>query len=1113
MSENNYNLLLSKLDEFIRKYYINQLLRGTLYIIAISVSTYLLFSYLEYNLYLSTTLRKIIFYGFIAGSIAMVWLWIANPLRKYFGLGKTIHYKTASQIIGKHFGEVEDKLMNILELHDQNDSNANRVLIEASINQKIEKIKPVPFTMAIDLKKNKKYLRYALPPLAILVFVLFAAPNILKDSNYRFLKNNVAFEKQAPFQFNITNKKLEVVQYEDYTLELTITGNALPTAVNIVTENGYYNMIRNSADKYTYTFNKVPDNIDFNFVAAGFESKEYTLSTIPKPLLLNFEVELQYPAYTRKKSEVLKNTGDLVVPQGTKIKWSFLADNTQRMEVMFPDKKTDAELTGKNTFAYNYTALENTIYKVGMANEKMYNTDTLQYQLTVIPDAYPQIQVEQFTDSLDDKYLYFLGEISDDYGFSKLNFYYKVETIDRNNELVVKEENTERINFTNISLRNQFNYAYDLHQNTLLPGDRITYYFEIWDNDGVHGAKATRSAPMQYIVPTIEELRDLKDEKNEDLKNAMQSAMSEMQNIRKRTEELQDKFLEKKELNWEDKKQVEDLLKRQQDLQEQVKELQSDYKENISLQQEYLQPDENLLEKQKQLEQLFEDVLTEEMQQLMQEIQKLLDELNKEQSLEELQKMDMSNEQMEQELDRMLELFKQLEMDQKMQETIDKLNELSKEQEKLSEETLDKNNDQEQNIDNQEDINKKFEDIQKDIDNLEKMNQELDQQKNLEDTKQSEEQINNDLQKSSEQLNQKKNKQASQSQKSAADKMQEMAKKMEAQMNQSAMEQQQEDMNALMRLLDNLIKLSLDQEDLIYESSQIKTNTPRYVELMAEQQKIKEDTKIVEDSLIALSNRVFQIGSMVTRELSEINKNLDKSLSAMSERQSPQAAMHQQYTMTGYNNLALMLDEVMQQMQQQMAQSMPGSQMCQKPGGNSQLPTMGEMQKQLNEQLKKLQGQNPDGQVPDKQGMSKQLAEMAARQAAMREALQQMAEQLGGGNTEDGKLAKQLQEIADKMDKTEEDIVNKQITQLTMQRQEEILTRLLEAADADRERKTDNERQSNTANEISRQTPAAIEEYLKKRNAELNLYKTISPDLKPFYKNLVEMYFSRISFE
>jgi chromosome segregation ATPase len=283
---------------------------------------------------------------------------------------------------------------------------------------------------------------------------------------------------------------------------------------------------------------------------------------------------------------------------------------------------------------------------------------------------------------------------------------------------------------------------------------------------------------------------------------------------------------------------------------------------------------------------------------------------------------------------------------------------------------------------------------------------------------------------------------------------------------------------------------------------------------MNEQQRIKDDTRMVEDSLIALSKRVTQISSFITREMGEVNRNLSGSLDALHERSTNQANMFQQFSMTGYNNLALMLDEVMQQMQEQMAQSMPGSQMCQKPGGESQLPSMSEMQKQLNEQLQKMKGQMSEGPKPgQRQGMSQQLAEMAQQQAALREALQKMAEELGGGNTEDGKLAKQLQQIADQMDQTEEDIVNKRLTEETLRRQEEILTRLLEATESERERKMDDERKSNTAEELYRDIPPALEEYLRKRNAELDLYKTVAPELKPFYKNLVEEYFRTISFQ
>lgn len=126
--------------------------------------------------------------------------------------------------------------------------------------------------------------------------------------------------------------------------------------------------------------------------------------------------------------------------------------------------------------------------------------------------------------------------------------------------------------------------------------------------------------------------------------------------------------------------------------------------------------------------------------------------------------------------------------------------------------------------------------------------------------------------------------------------------------------------------------------------------------------------------------------------------------------------------------------------------------------------------------------------------MSQQLAEMAQKQAAIRDAIQKMAEQMGGGNTEEGKLAKQLQQLADQMDKTEEDIVNKQLTTETLKRQQEILTRLLEAEESDRKRKMDNERKSNTANEITRPLPPAIEEYLK--NATQN-----QTFIKPFRRN------------
>ncbi len=1114
-SNSNYNILITKLDAFIRKYYLNQLIRGILFSAAILLSAYLLFSLLEYRFYFSEAVRKVLFYSFLLGSAFILYSRVFTPLFKYQKLGKRIDHKKAASIIGDHFSEIQDKLLNILQLKEQEIGGANELLIEASINQKIERIKPVPFTMAIDLNKNRKYLKYTLPPLAVFVFILFAAPNILRESNFRLIKNNTAFEKQAPFTFSIVNKELEVVQYDDFELSLKMLGDVLPEQVVIVTETGSYTMVKDQKDVYTYVFNKVPEKTDFHFLANGYDSKEYTLEVVPKPTLLNFSINVNYPDYTGIKDETLQNTGDLLIPEGTNLEWIFKTENTDHIELFFPNGKVNAANSGGSTFNISRKVMVNELYKIGIANGKVYNRDTISYNITVIPDLFPEISAEQFKDSLDEKFLYFLGEINDDYGFKNMLFKYNIESLDAGNNYFIKEENSTPIAIPKGIKNNRFTHAFDLRAKTLQPGDRVTYYFEVWDNDAIHGSKSARTASMQFLVPTLEELEQMKDDANSSIKDKLDNILDDIKDIQKQSEKLEEKLFDKKELNWEDKKEIEKLIQKNQNVQQSVEELTEEFKDNLDMQKEYMEPNPDILEKQEKLEKMFEEVVPEEMKKLMEELEKLMEKLNKEQSLEEMEKMQMNNEQVENELDRMLELFKQMEMEQKMQETVDKLNELAEKQEELSKKTEDKKSDNAQNLEKQEDINEKFDDIQKDMEEMREMNKELEQQKDMENTEQQEQSIEQNLEKSSEQIKQDNKKQAAQSQKSASQQMKDLAQKMQQQMSQQSMEQQQEDMNALSHLLDNLIKLSVDQEKLMNDVKGIKTNNPKFVELMAEQQKIKEDTKMVEDSLMALAKRVMQISTFITREITDVNRNLDKSVEQMGERQVNESNLYQQLAMTGYNNLALMLDEVMQQMQEQMAKSMPGSQMCQKPGGSkqSEMPSLGEMQKQLNDQINKMKGDMEGGkQKGEKSGMSKELAEMAQKQAAIRDAIQKMAEQMGGGNTEEGKLAKQLQQLADQMDKTEEDIVNKQLTTETLKRQQEILTRLLEAEESDRKRKMDNERKSNTANEITRPLPPAIEEYLKKRNAESDLYKTVSPELKPFYKNLVEEYLRSITY-
>ena len=112
----HYNLLIDRLDQFIRKYYLNQIIRGFLYLTGF-VTVYLItIALLENYFYFGTTGRKILFYSFLLASLFTLVKWIIIPASKYFKLGTTISKEKAAIIIGSHFPWVQGNLLDLLQL-------------------------------------------------------------------------------------------------------------------------------------------------------------------------------------------------------------------------------------------------------------------------------------------------------------------------------------------------------------------------------------------------------------------------------------------------------------------------------------------------------------------------------------------------------------------------------------------------------------------------------------------------------------------------------------------------------------------------------------------------------------------------------------------------------------------------------------------------------------------------------------------------------------------------------------------------------------------------------------------------------------------------------------
>jgi len=346
-------------------------------------------------------------------------------------------------------------------------------------------------------------------------------------------------------------------------------------------------------------------------------------------------------------------------------------------------------------------------------------------------------------------------------------------------------------------------------------------------------------------------------------------------------------------------------------------------------------------------------------------------------------------------------------------------------------------------------------------------------------------------------------------------------------MQQESEEEENEvNVKALREILDNLVSSSFDQEKTMQTVRGINTSDPLYVLQTQKQRDIKDNLKMIEDSLYALSKKVPQIQSVVNKEIQAINFNVGKSIESLGERRTAEANRNQQFAMTSINNLALMLNEALDQLQQAQQNGKPGG----KGKKKQSLSQLGKMQEQLNKNMQKAreemqkqaaqkkQGQQP-GQQPGQgkqgrqgevqgQGMSEQLARMAREQQLIRQAMQEINRL---ENKDGRKGLGNLDQLMKEMEQTETDLVNKKIQQETLNRQQEILSKLLQAERAERERELDDKRESKEGAVTAPNQKIILEEYRKIKQKETDLLKTVPPSLNSFYKIKVGDYFKYLN--
>lgn len=1109
----NYNVLIDKINTLIKKYYLNQLLRGLIFLGAGLFSAYVIITLSEYFGNFNSFFRGILFYGFILLNLGLIAWLIVPPVLSLMQLGKTLTHDEAAAIIGKHFSDINDKLLNTLQLKKlAAEDERHRALIEASIDQRIESLKPVRFPSAINIKDNSKYLKWILAPAAVIIIIGLAAPSILTESTKRIVRHSEYFAPVAPFQFVVLNDKLSAVQGQDLKLNLKLTGNNLPNDVYIEMAGTEFKLDKENVTRFHYQFTNLQQNTTFRLVGNGFVSQPYEIKVNLRPSLLHFDVELKYPAYLHKHDETLANAGDLTIPVGTTVKWLFHTQNTSALSFEMNDQVHNLAPSVDDLFEHTERVIKPSVYKLNPQNAFVSQSDTASYRINTIADEPPTINVDEKPDSVSHQAFYFNGKIQDDHGFTSLTFHYRIGAPDAGGKEMVKPVKAD----LNQSLSDFF-YFWNLKEMGIKPGDQVTYFFEVADNDAVNGPQRARTPERSLHMPDDKQLRDELNAGTTGVKQKMQSAIKLADQIERDSKKMEQTLLNKSSLSFDEKKQVEDLMQKRKDLDDLVKQIQEDNKKNLYSRRENEQQNKELLEEQKQIENLLNNVLDPKTKELLERLQQLMNDQQKESTRNELSKMQMDNKSLKKELDRMLQLYKKLEFDQKLNQNINQLKKLADKQQNLADQS--KQADQQKLNDNsqeskdqadrlkqqQENLNKEFEDIKKNLKDLENSESKQDYQ----NPQQQENEIRNQMQESSDQLSKNNKSKASQSQQNAAKQMQQMAQKMEQDQQEGDSKQTEVDAKQLRELLKSLVNSSFGQEKVMQQLRSMNPSDPQYVTAAQTQKNIKDNLKTAEDSLFSLSKRIPQIQSTVNREITAINTQIDQALDNLGERRTAEANRNQQYAMTSMNNLALMMADALSQLQNKMNQKSG------KGGKSKQMSVsqLRQMEEKLSQNMQKMrdqmqkQGGAQMGQSARNQ-MSEQLAKMAREQQQIRESLQQLnnEESKNGGTG-----VKDADKISRQMEQTEKDIVNRKITDEAIKRQQEIHTRLLEAEKAEQEREQDKQRESNAGKDMPPGFIKALQDYQQAKGKQTEQIKTVPPSLNLYYKQKIKSYFDQLN--
>lgn len=1095
------------------------LARGLLTFLTISVVLSLSAILAEALLSLGQQGRFALVIGFCAAELFLLLWFVGRPLFSLLFRKEVPDDISLALAVGHYFSNVRDRLADALQVfqrQDQNREGYSPELTDASLSDVDVETRSLDFTKVADAVSVAKALKIAGVALAtgLLIWLLF--PVTLSNASYRLFNPSVDFSERAKIEFEITPGNAEVVKGEDVVLTARVYGEPID-ALSLFLKNEeakefeQIELKEATSGEFTFTLENVREEHKYYMQAADVKSSEYDIAVIERPLARNLQAKLIYPAYSKLGSQYLdENVGDISALKGTTVELTLQTNKTlQDARIKFDDGSEVPMTISGQRVSGKFALQRNGSYHFELRDQRdLSNASPIEYRLSVVEDQHPLVEITfpgQDVDLGKDMIMPLSIEAQDDFGFTQIKLGYQIlggGIVERGIEfekLPLPESAQDKV---------LLNHTWDVSNLDIQPEDVIEYFAEAVDNDHVSGPKSSRSATYRLRFPSIQEIYEEVARTHEGSFEDLESIYDESQALKSTLQEIVQEMKRDPELNWEEKQEVQDAAKNQQEMGEKLQEVQQKLDNMVDRMEQNELISLETLEKYRELQSMMQEMMTPEMKEALRKLQESMEQLDPRKLKDTMEKFAASQEEFLQNMERTLNLLKKLQIEQELDEMVRKTQDLLRRQDELNQKAAEQSEPQQGSKYAQEEqgIRKDTQSLDQEMDDLKNKMSEFPKmpQEQFESAQQqlSEQELQSLMQKAVQQFQSGEMQSAQNTGGQISESLQQMLENLQSAQKQLSQEQKQRIMQALNRSSHGLLGLSKKQEELIQQTTGADRNTPGLNEQADKQQDLLSGLTRITEQLYQVSQETFFVTPEIGKALGKATTSMQESLSDYESRNPGRAVQDQGQAMAGLNEAAAEIRKSMQNLSSS-SSAIGFQEMMQRLTGISQ------QQQGVNQQTSQMGGQNPGGMSPQQQAAMERLA---SEQSAVRKSLEQLMKEAGDRSDVLGDLGQVGKEMEEVVKSLEQQNVNRQV----IDKQNRILSRLLDAQRSMHKRDFSKQRQAETAKQqytVSSPEELPQQQMTESERLRNELLRAMQEGYSKDYRELIRKYFEALARE